>query len=227
MLLPRTPALGNAAAKIKHPCRVLLCGRSGLGKTTLSQSIIVQRLLPFVYDVYIACPTFWEQHQLSELRRSKKIKKENVYTDVTENTFIEIYEKILKNGKRQAILYVDDAAAERCTNVGSKGPFARLCIASPHLNLSIIGCFQRITSATVGLRDNCEAFISFVPTKSHDVDTIIEEYNPTPSLNGSANKLGAILNSLWKKYRFVFIHRPIFVGNINFYGEFRDLINFH
>lgn len=222
---------------------MLVSGRSTLGKTTLAVKIIIKQFLPQVQRLFAVCPTFWTQDALIPLRRMGCFPRENVFTRVTDDVFDKIYRECSKRECIQhgegcvssrceriqipTLLFVDDAAAEASTNKGNKGSFARLCIASPHLKLSIIGIFQRMTAATVSFRDNTENLISFVPTKVQDVKCIIDEFNPSPAHPQSANIVRNALVSAWDRSRFCFIQREAFNGKVKYYSGFKEEVVFN
>ena len=216
--------LGMAIELVNHPIRLIASGRSTMGKTTLAVDIMLTRLLPSVRRCYAVCPTFYDQPQLQRLRSIKNaFPKSNVFTKVNDAVFEYIYQQLKKDPK-PTLLFVDDAAAERATNRGNKGAFSRLCLASPHLNLTIVGCFQRLSSASPALRDNAEVLLSFQPTKLLDVETIVKEFNPCPTAKNSCNNTKAALQHAWSKRMFAFIYR-VPRGPVNMYAAFDEQIN--
>ena len=218
--------------KISHPVRLLVSGRSTLGKTTLAVDIITKRLLRGVNRCFAVCPTFYSQDTLSRLRQVKgAFTKDTVFTEVHEGVFRYIFDECTKN-PAPTLLFVDDAAADKATHGNNKGAFAKLCIASPHLNLSIVGCFQKLVTASPSFRYNSEALISFEPTGMEDVDRIIEEFNPCPSHPDSKLITRLALTEAWKKDRFTFIFRERFSltcpnPKVRFHAGFKREINFH
>lgn len=220
--------LGEHIYKIQHPVRLILTGRSTMGKTTLGVDIILKNIISQVGQVFVACPTFWQQSQFAPLRNiTNCFNTRNVFTHVTDEVFEKIF-KILdhQKGSIKTLLIVDDAAAEGATNKGNKGAFSRLCLASIHLNLTIIGMFQRLTSASPAFRDNAECLVSFTPSKRQDITTIIEEFNPNPAITDNDDNVRRVLNDAWESHRFVFIHRPAFYGNIDYYAGFDKQLSF-
>lgn len=218
--------LGEATKKIIHPCRVILSGRSTMGKTTLAVDIICNNILKDVGRCFAVCPTWYQQPSLKRLRDiPHAFPKKNVFSLANDPVFDFIF-KQCDNDRIPTFLFVDDSAAESSTNKGNKGSFARLCLASPHLNLSIFGCFQRLTSCSPAFRDNCEGLISFIPSKMLDVNTIIQEFNPCPSNKNTKDIVRAALTTCWEKARFCFIWREAFTGKIYYYCGFNSLCRF-
>lgn len=220
--------LGKAVTLIQHPTRVIFTGRSTMGKTTLAVDVIMTQLIQEVKQVFAACPTFWEQPQLAPLRAIKKcFTPKNVFTTVDDSVFEYIYKCLAKHQPRiPTLLLVDDAAAESATNKGNKGSFSRLCLASPHLNLTIIGVFQRLTSASPALRDNTECVVSFIPSRISDVDVIYREFNPCAANPQSKSIVGNALTECWDKSRYCFIYRPPRIGRVDFFAAFDYQVRF-
>ncbi len=212
--------LGPALKLITPPCRVNLVGRSTMGKTTLAVDIIMTRLIMHVHRVFAVCPTFWNQPALEPLRKIEGcFTDKNVYTQVDDEVFDTIYDIIDPTRYIPTLLFVDDSAAEAATNMGNKGAFSRLCLASPHLNLTIVGVFQRGSSCTVSLRDNTEFVVVFKPTKTQDIDMIVDENNPFPALKESAQVIRQALHKCWQHGRYVFIYREPFTGAVKYYCD--------
>jgi hypothetical protein len=198
-----------------------------MGKTTLAVDIIIAYILKNVNRCFAVCPTFWEQPALKKLRLVKgAFNRENVFTRVDDSVFERIYQT-LKKRPAPTLLFVDDAAAEAATNKGNKGSFSRLCLAAPHLNLTIVGVFQRLSSASPALRDNAEGLISFIPTKIQDVDIIQKEFNPSPAHRKSIDIVKHALSEAWALSRFCFIWRESFTGRIRYYSGFHSRIKFN
>jgi hypothetical protein len=225
--------IGPAARQIRHPCRLLITGRSTMGKTTLAVDIILSSLLSKVQRCFAVCPTFWSQPALKSLRDVNKdgvyyFTNKTVFTQVDDSVFNLLYEVISAHPAPTLIL-IDDSAADRATNIGNKGAFSRLCISCNHHNTSMVGIFQRLSSASPSFRDNCEGLISFIPTKILDIDIIYKEFNPSPTHIKSLEVVKKILNVCWSHARFCFIWREAFTGKIHYYAGFkaRVILNTH
>jgi hypothetical protein len=219
--------IGPAAIKIQHPYRLLITGRSTMGKTTLAVDIIVQRLMRGVRRCFAVCPTFWVQDTLAPLRAIEgAFPPQNVFTRVDDKVFQHIY-NICAHNPAPTLIFVDDAAAESATNRGSKGSFARLSLACNHLDISMVGIFQRLTQASPAFRDNAEGVISFIPSKTHDVDTIQDEFNPCVASLHSKERVYKALDLAWNNARFCFIHREKFTGKVLYYAGFHNAIEFN
>ena len=218
--------LGKAADLFQHPVRLIVAGRSTRGKTTLSVDIILAKLLRDVRRCFAVCPTFWEQPALLRLRKVPgAFTKKTVFTRVDDAVFEYIYMQLKKN-PAPTLLFVDDAAAEAATNKGNKGAFSRLCLAAPHLNLTIIGCFQRLTSASPALRDNAEGLIAFAPTKILDVDTIVKEFNPCPAKKHSKDIVSKALQHAWDNSMYALIWR-VKRGPVLFFSGLNNEVEFN
>lgn len=218
--------LGPAVNVIKHPVRLLVSGRSTMGKTTLAVAIICNNLMKDVNRCFVVCPTFWSQPAFAPLRRiPNAFNHRNVFTIANEDVFNYIWQMIMQKPANTLII-VDDCAAEASTNKGNKGAFARLCISCNHHQTSLIGIFQRMTSASNQLRDNAEGLISFIPSNIDYRDIIYKEFNPCPAEVKSFKTVLAALNEAWTTSRFCFIWREAFTGKIYYYSGFKKLIKF-
>jgi hypothetical protein len=218
----------NGAAKLlNHPVRLIVTGRSTVGKTTLCVDVICEKIIKNVKRVFAVCPTFWEQAALSRLHQIPNcFNNKNVFTEVNDEVFEKIYEELSKNNI-PTLLFVDDAAADKATNSGNKGAFSKLCLAAPHLNLTIVGCFQRLTACSPAFRDNTEALVSFIASKQQDADTVVKEFNPFPNDRTKDKYVRAALQLGWDTDRFTFIYREPFVGKVHFYSGFKKKIQFN
>jgi len=218
--------LGPYSKVIQHPVRLLVTGRSTLGKTTLSTQVICHNLMHSVNRVFAACPTFWMQEQLAPLRSIQgAFTKDNVFTTVDDDVFGTICDILEASPHIPTLLFVDDSGSERSTNRGTKGHFARLCIAAPHLNLSIIGVFQYMKMVSNQMRYNCEGLVSFIPCSIHDVKYIYEEFNPCATNPNSLAIVQQALKSAYEERRFAFIWREKFTGKVLFHAGFDKKIN--
>ncbi len=198
-----------------------------MGKTTMAVDLICNHLIKSVKRCFAVCPTWYTQPSLSRLRKIKgAFKARNVFTNVDDQVFEHIYRRLIKH-PMPTLLFVDDAAAEAATNKGNKGSFSRLCLASPHLKLTIVGCFQRFSAASPSFRDNTEGVISYVPTKIQDVDILTDEFNPCPAHLESKKIVKQALDYGWRNSRFTFIWRPNFSGEVLYFSGFDKKINFN
>jgi hypothetical protein len=223
---PLVSELGPAALKIKHPYRLLITGRSTMGKTTLAIDIIINRLMRGIRRCFAVCPTWYDQDTLAPLRAIEgAFPKQNVFTKVSDKVFEHIY-RICKMEPAPTLIFLDDAAAEASTNKGSKGAFARLALSCNHNNISMVGIFQRLTQASPAFRDNAEGIISFIPSKTLDVEIIQDEFNPCPASRSSKERVYKALDLAWNHARFCFIHRERFTGRILYFSGFKQAIEF-
>lgn len=218
--------IGIYADELQHPVRLLITGRSTLGKSTLAQQFICQKIMKNVNRCFACCPTFWMQDALKPMRDIPNAwSKENVFTDVNDDVFGLICEILEATPQIPTLLFVDDAGSEKSTNRGTKGYFARLCIAAPHLNLTIVGVFQYMKMVTNQMRYNCEALVSFIPCSIFDVKYIYEEFNPCAT---DPNSLAIVQNALTQAYqekRFAFILRQKWTGKVFYHAGFDKRIN--
>lgn len=200
--------LGNSVVKyVKHPCRLLLIGRSTLGKTTLAVDLAMKQIIPNVTRCFAVCPSWYLQDTFKPLRDIKgAFPRKHVFLDVEDGVF-EFIEQICTNYPGPTLLFLDDAAADKATHGGRKTALGKLCFNAPHLKLTIIGCFQQITTVTPSFRDNAEILVSFMPSGEDDVEHIVKEFNPCPSRLDSKKITRLALTQAWQLERFVFIMR--------------------
>ncbi len=219
-------AVQEALLKLTRGGRLIVTGRSTMGKTTLAVKIITQCLMKRVQRCYACCPTFYNQDALAPLRNIPgAFPRSRVFTRVNDDCFNHIF-KQLSDKPAPTLLFVDDAAAESATNKGNKGAFSRLCLAAPHLQLFIVGVFQRLSSASPALRDNAEGVISFRPTRVRDVDILVDEFNAFPARMDNKMLLRKILDTCWTKARFAFIWRNGFPAfDTRYYCGFNSEVN--
>ena len=201
-------------------------GRSGQGKTTLVIQLIKKCFLKDVQRCFVACPTWYSQRMFHSLRKIPgAFPDKYCFTEVVDSVFEYVWQQCNKF-RAPTLLFVDDAGAEASIHKGNKGAFARLCINSRHLNLTIIGIVQRFTLVTPSFRDNCEAIISFIPTKDDDVDLIAREFNPSPGHKDGRLEAKRYLLQAWtSRDMFCFIYRPPRNPKIYFYNGLHTRLN--
>ncbi len=191
-----------------------------MGKTTLAVDLICKYILPHVRRCIAVCPTFWQQDTLKRLRQVRgAFTRTSVYSRADDSVFDKIF-NVLNKKPAPTLLFIDDCAAEAATNKGNKGSFSRLCLAAPHLNLTIIGCFQRITAASPAFRDNCEGLISFITSSTLDTKVLYTEFNPQPGRKDNNEDVCNALSKVWDEHRFCFIWREAYTGKIHYYAGF-------
>jgi hypothetical protein len=142
-----------------------------------------------------------------------------VATDEIFEMIFQILNREKRNGQFiPTLLIVDDCAAESSLNKGNHGPFGRLSIASPHLNLSICTVVQKMTSCSPLMRENAEGIITFIPSRVGDIDIIVDEFNPCPYIYNNKRLLLKVLERCWKENRFCLIWREKLTGKVAYYG---------
>jgi len=217
--------------RIQHPCRLVCCGKSQMGKTTLMVDIIKRYILRSVRRCFAVCPTWYQQHQLTPLRRIKgAFPRQRVFQMASEEAFEKIFLMLNKerlNGKRiPTLLYVDDCAAESSLNRGNKGAYGRLALASPHLNLTICTVVQKMVSASPLMRENTEGIIVFMPSRVGDVEILVDEFNPNPFSLNCMRTMRVFLRECFKRERYCLIWREKLTGNTKYYAGLGEEITF-
>jgi len=206
------------------PIRILIFGRSKLGKTTLAMAIFATSFFNIVDNIFVVSPNY-AQKTFDGLRCF--VDDDNIY-DQTEslNVYEEIFNKLTNihkdNPDSKSLLIVDDVSTDTSTNTGRKGPFAKLVISAPHLNLSIIGIFHQVKTVTGTFRDNADIIIAFEPSSQAEFETLIRDLMPI-SFTKNYNKNLDILETSWKNGSFISIIRLIRKGTIVL-KEFNDAL---
>lgn len=98
------------------------------------------------------------------------------YTEVTEDTLVELQTR-LKDEQKKTLLLIDDFAAASWLNRGRKGSFADMGNNARWLNLSLIVITQNITSISPSFRNNAEGFIMFQTMIDKEKDILLAERN--------------------------------------------------
>jgi len=117
-------------------------------------------------------------------------------------------EYLESNKQKRTLLFLDDVAADSCTNQGRKGAFGQLILESNHIGLTIIGIFQQVTSCSAVFRDNAEDIIVFPPAREDDFNRIKKEFIPSQFNVVDRDQFERAMVGVWQDGNFVFIHRP-------------------
>lgn len=173
--LLKTPNPSPIYSKFKHPMRMLICGKSQTGKTTLAVKII-KHMASQVERIIIISPTFDLQPTWDPVR--ELIKEDDVYTK-TGIVFKALRYQLEAQKYRKTLLVLDDVSSERDLNQGAKGHFNWLVYNAVWINLSIICIAHSLSSVSTGLRQNLEHLMMFLTTRPKEIDKLAEEFNVT------------------------------------------------
>lgn len=200
----------NAGQLIIHPARLLIIGRSTSGKSTFAVSLIQRFIFRQVRRCYAICPTFYTQPTLYPLRQVQgAFRRKDIFSSASDDAFRFIFDQ-QRRFPYPALLFIDDVADAHCTNIGSKGAFAKLCIQAPHINLTIVAIFQGLTQCSKAMRINTEGLIAFMPDSEDEVNQITKEFNPWGFQLGGKKLLRTRLEETWKNERFAFFWKTKF-----------------
>ena len=153
-----------AMEKIKHPCRVLIVGKSQSGKTTLGVKLACH-LAKSVDEVIICSKTYQFQDTWRPLKKKVTLWHDSVGAILKAiNTKIKdsISDDDHKEGTKvevKRLLIFDDVSGEKHLNAGGKGIFPDLIYNAVWYNLTIMVICHRMYNVTPAMRENVEYLI--------------------------------------------------------------------
>ena len=162
---------------MSHPLTSLLnvygflcvIGRPGSGKTSLTISLITQKL-PKIYrkthhHVLILMP----ENSISSLKNNpfKVLPKENIYNELNDDTMMNIFDKIDSYSKNEekTLLFIDDMTADLKKSKYIIDVFKKMVYNRRHLKLNIIITAQSYVNLPLDIRKNIQNLIMFKPPK--------------------------------------------------------------
>lgn len=156
----------------KAPVGILVCGRSGSGKTNAVVNMLDNDLLLKGYfdEVYMMTDTNPDQTLINDL----KLKKENIISDFTEEDVKKILnenEKIIDQksfNKSKRILLIFDDILSNQKFLKSKTA-TKLASANRHYNVSYIFCTQYFKRIPPVIRTNARYYILFASSMSETI----------------------------------------------------------
>ncbi len=203
---------------IVHPSRLLISGRSRMGKTTFAVKLICQQFRRIVDRIIIVCPTYNIQDTFDPIR--KLVQPCDVYTRATKEDFVLIYKSIKKiqefnkskgNAMQRILILVDDMAGTPALHGSRISPFAHLSIQTPHWSTSMIVITQQPTNVSPSFRDNAEAIVVFPSEGVLEVEWLYRCYSSLMMNEGDMKRIilkawrgGRKDNQEWGKH-FLFI----------------------
>lgn len=185
---------------IKHPTRILICGKSNCGKTTIAIKIL-SHLLCYNPNakLIIICDSWFIQPVFQVIRRLNIT--DIVYPKVTDEILTKIIIEQQKERKK-LILFIDDEGANPVLHRNNKGSFADLANRARHLNISTIVISQILTSIDTSYRLNADNIIMFKSLRLIDKEALKNEFNPW---NDDTIKQIYVYYTQ-PSYHFIFIH---------------------
>jgi hypothetical protein len=193
----------SPVSNIKHPCRILACGRSRLGKTHLIVNLLDKYLRHQIDIFIIICPTFSAQKTFDPIRHL--VTPQCTYEEPTEQNLRKIKEQIVgirnlciqQNRKSPNIcVLIDDCSGLSIIHGHRRGIFANFSVQTPHWNTSLIVITQQPTAVDPNFRDNAEHIIAFPSENENDVNWLRKSYNP--EANTDPSKIKTIIDTAWK-----------------------------
>jgi hypothetical protein len=177
------PRLGKAVHLIQHPTRILVIGRSQMGKTTLSVQVVLNRFPDM--DRYIAiCPSFHSQSTFDPIRHLFR------HDDVYENPKADIFKKIfndikafntfaISKGRRRpnTFILLDDMTGNNIIHGSGKGTFAQFACQVTHFKASLMVISHDPKRVDPNFRKNAENFIIFPSESKYDTAWLEESFN--------------------------------------------------
>ena len=158
------------------PFRTLLCGKSGLGKTSIIGSLI---LLPQFYskdflgeNCYIFTP-LKNDNKMKTIIREKQIPQENIFTEYDDETLNTIYdfitdkyEEMVEMGvkdkkKLNSLIVIDDMSFDGSLKSGLYNAVNRVFMNGRKHLCSIIISSQKYSQISTGQRSNASSIFFF------------------------------------------------------------------
>jgi energy-coupling factor transporter ATP-binding protein EcfA2 len=154
-----------------HNIRMLICGPSASGKTTLVREMLYKHCNGIYHDIFVICPSLRQA-----LWSDVAIKKENMSEEPTDAQFLSFLEKIAKNFEddKRSLLIFDD-----CVNTEILKRTSELCkvwLRIRHYNCSVILISQNLKGVPPFIRSNLTHFITFHNSNRDEIKKMREEF---------------------------------------------------
>jgi hypothetical protein len=234
-----TPPTGKskkiyAQRVIKHPCRVLYTGRSGMGKTWHAIQFFLDAFSDQIKRLIVICPSFYTQDCFRVLDPFVRGGLD-VITNPNKFTFANLKKDIIAVNERRAakgkkavptLIFIDDLAGDNIIHGSRQGAFPNLAIQFRPLGISCILITQQATSVSPAYRDNVNAVIAFPSQREGEKKWLVSEYN----MGLRKGEMEAMIDTAWKGYgvhddsewgtHFLFINAPA-RKPLEYYADFR------
>lgn len=161
-----------AIVKIKHPCRILVSGRSQSGKTTLASDILMW-LHPQVDIIILCSPTQAYQKTWIKVEDyiNYRVEKPQEAFDIVDG----ITEK--EGNSKRVLLVMDDISYEQVMNTGNKGTISKLSYNAIWLNITLLVVCHKTHNISNSVRENLEHYIQFRTTSPTELDEVADNFN--------------------------------------------------
>jgi hypothetical protein len=193
-----------AQRKLRHPCRILYTGRSGMGKTYNAIQLFIDVFSQQVKRLIVICPSYHTQNIYRNLDKYTR-NGLDVITQIDKYTFthikndvIDCHKKCKQEGKKAipTMLIIDDMSGEKYIHGGRIGPFANLSIQMRPLKISCMVIAQEAHNVSPSFRENANAIISFPAQKRGEVRWLTEEYGA----NLTQSEMDGMVATAWRGY---------------------------
>lgn len=163
--------------------RILICGRSGLGKTTLLVNLIDYQLRDQMDVFIIMSPTFC-QETFNPIRNLFTPK--TIFETVDQKALEKVCQSIITVRKSfleknlqppRFCVIIDDCAGKSVIQGRRRGVFANFAVQSRHWETSLIVISQQPSCVDPNFRDNAEHVIAFPSEREEDILWLKKSYN--------------------------------------------------
>lgn len=160
---------------IDLPMRVLICAKSGHGKSNLLTNIILNKKFGYTNffdsdDIHIIAPDIQGDEKLKLIIEAKDIPDHNLHEDYSDEMLLDLYEGFIEDYKEavqegvqptQKLLIMDDLSWSGSFSKNRFNALSKLMCNSRKFLVSIIVLQQLYTHATPTIRNNSSAIIVF------------------------------------------------------------------
>jgi hypothetical protein len=191
------------------PCRGIIMGRCGSGKTPTLVRLIAHHLRGSFDRTVVICPSFWNQSNKFTKKKTFEplfplVKgKRDVITDVTEENVRRMIRQIMSihnqceaSGKKspRTVILMDDLSGTKFYNSGRISTLSSFVVQCTHFNCSLFAITQQPTFLTPSFRDNSELIISFPSNRQQDMELLLKEYR---QIGLSKKRMKEIIQTAW------------------------------
>jgi len=161
----------------RHPCRLIIAGRSQKGKTTLLIKLLIKYFMHQVDRIIIISPTYYHDVKW-RLIDCNLTKEDRIYTEYYPKVIIQLsnYVKTLSMMGLATLVVMDDLTYAARTQGKSERLLNRLIADAVHFNTSVVVSVQRMVHTTMDMRENTDYFITFSNVNQGELSTIYKYF---------------------------------------------------
>jgi hypothetical protein len=186
-----------------------LLGRPGSGKTSLTISLITQKIPKIYRKTHHHILILMPENSISSLKNNpfKVLPKENIYNELNEETMMDIYNRVDGYSKQdeKTLLFIDDMTADLKKSKYIIDIFKKLVYNRRHLKLNIIITAQSYVNLPLDIRKNIQNLIMFKPPKK-ELELVFHELFET--------KKNLFLDERYVRFLSVFVQLRIALNNV-------------